>query len=63
MCPLNLSDYKLNDNTVSKYKFKSSSEQLPVLGGTGLNIDYEFITTDIMLDTTLDYNFMSVPRK
>lgn len=63
ICPLNLSDYKLNDNTVSKYKFKSSSEQSLVLGGTGLNIDYEFITTDIMLDTTLDYNFMSVPRK
>jgi hypothetical protein len=30
---------------VTKYKFGSNT-----LGGTGLNIDYEFITTDITLD-------------
>lgn len=43
--PYNLTDYAMSAANVTKYKFGTT-----VLGGTGLNIDYEFITTDITLD-------------
>ncbi len=43
--PFNLEDPAFNDKNTCKYQFGTGK-----LGGTGLNIDYEFITTDIPLD-------------
>lgn len=43
--PFNLSDPAVGDTNVSKYQFGTGK-----LGGSGINIDYEFITTDIVLD-------------
>lgn len=43
--PYNSQDPDFSNRDVCKYQFGSTT-----LGGTGLNIDYEFVTTDVMLD-------------
>ena len=43
--PFNSQDPNFNNRDVCKYQFGTGK-----LGGTGLNIDYEFVTTDITLD-------------
>lgn len=47
--PFNNWDPDFNDTTVPKYQFNNDK-----LGGTGLNIDYEFVTTTITLDSNFD---------
>lgn len=46
--PFNSWDPDFNDTTVPKYQFDSNK-----LGGTGLNIDYEFVITELLLDSNL----------
>lgn len=43
--PFNSSDPDFNDENVAKYQFNTG-----IIGGSGPNIDYQFITTDIELD-------------
>lgn len=45
ICPYNYDDWDFDSNELSKYQFGGTK-----LGGTGLNVSYEFVTTDLGLD-------------
>lgn len=62
ICPLNLSDHDLASTSVSKYQYRKDSEDGLILGGTGINIDYRFITTRIWLNRQIENHTISVNK-